>query len=80
MKNQARRSRNDILILKNMSNQNMNQNIIESGYPYLTQIKNNSVEETIKSQMQAKSSKLSWEDIRGLSLIFSHNETLIQED
>jgi len=64
-----------------MSNQNMNQNIIESKHPYLkTQIESNSVEETTKPQMQIESSKFSWEDIRGLSLVFSDKKALIYED
>ena len=64
-----------------MPNQSMNQNIIESEYPYLeTQIESNPVEETTKSPMQAESSKFSWEDIRGLSWVFSDKEVLIRED
>jgi len=58
----------------------MNQNIIESEYPYLkTQIENNPVDETTKSSMQAESSKFSWEDLRGLSWALVDEEVLINE-
>jgi len=64
-----------------MPNQNMNQNIVESEYPYLkTQIESNSAEETTEPQLQAESSKFSWEDIRGLSWVFSDKKALIHED
>ena len=54
----------------------MNQNIIESEYPYLeTQIESNPVEETTKSPMQAESSKFSWE----VKMLHNENKNMMND-